>query len=197
VENIVGVEHKYKRNPNAANVYESLLLEKYPFSCWTPFDENSIMAHLAIYIYTAIPVFMMALKAGSVTSILFSTLIYISLQFKFVSKSLEDLSNVEDSDSLIEQNIFNTIDKQHTCEEFNDRNCQVSATDSESFWTPSQAQIPESCNIHKYRDTNIAIAHCMKDQEHKKGSDRLPSGNKSSPEDCVKTIIKNHQEAIW
>jgi len=40
VENIVGVEHKYKRNPNAANMYESLLLEKYPFSYWTPFDEK-------------------------------------------------------------------------------------------------------------------------------------------------------------
>jgi hypothetical protein len=34
VEDIVGVEHKYKKNPNAANIYESLLLEKYPFSCW-------------------------------------------------------------------------------------------------------------------------------------------------------------------
>ena len=52
VENVVGVEHKYKKNPNAANMYESLLLEKYPFSCWTPFNEKSIMAHLVIYIYT-------------------------------------------------------------------------------------------------------------------------------------------------
>jgi hypothetical protein len=48
VEAIVGVEHKYKKNPNAANIYESLLLEKYPFSCWTPFDDKSIMWHLAI-----------------------------------------------------------------------------------------------------------------------------------------------------
>jgi hypothetical protein len=45
LENIVGVEHKYQRNPNAANVYESLLLEKYPFSCWTPFGEKSVTAH--------------------------------------------------------------------------------------------------------------------------------------------------------
>lgn len=29
MESIVGVEHKYKRNPDAANMYESLLLEKY------------------------------------------------------------------------------------------------------------------------------------------------------------------------
>jgi len=26
VENIVGVEHKYEKNPNAANIYESSLL---------------------------------------------------------------------------------------------------------------------------------------------------------------------------
>jgi hypothetical protein len=80
VENIVGVEHKYKKNPNAANVYESLLIEKYPFSCWTPFDEKSVTAHLAIYIYTVIPVLMMALKGGSATSVVIGTLIYASLQ---------------------------------------------------------------------------------------------------------------------
>jgi len=78
VENIVGVEHKYKKNPNAANIYESLLLEKYSFSCWTPFDENSVMVHLAIYIYTVIPVLMMAFKAGFVTSVVHGTLIYTS-----------------------------------------------------------------------------------------------------------------------
>jgi len=198
VENIVGVEHKYKKNPNAANIYESLLLEKYPFSCWTPFGENSVMVHLAIYIYTAIPVLMIALKAGSVTSVLIGTLIYTSLQFKFVSKSLEDLSNMEDSNrSQIEQNTFGNVEEQHTCEEFNYRDCQVYATDSESFQTPSQAQIPDCCNIHKYRDTSITTAHCVKDQKHKEGSDRLLSDNKSSPEDCIKTIIKNHQETIW
>jgi hypothetical protein len=27
MEIVVGVEHKYKMNPNAANIYESLLLE--------------------------------------------------------------------------------------------------------------------------------------------------------------------------
>jgi hypothetical protein len=198
VENRVGVEHKYKRNPNAANVYESLLLEKYPFSCWTPFDETSIMAHLAIYIYTAIPVLMMGLKGGSVASVLIGTLKYTSLQFKFVSKSLEDFSNMEDSDSSqIEQNTFSTLDDQPMCEEFIYRSCQISATDSESFQTPSQAQIPECSNVQQCRDTSITTAHCVKDQEHKKDSDRLNSGNKSSPENCLKTIIKNHQEALW
>jgi hypothetical protein len=198
VEDIVGVEHKYKKNPNAANVYESLLLEKYPFSCWTPFDEKSVTAHLAIYIYTAIPVLMIALKGGSATSAVIGTLIYTSLQFKFVSMSLEDLSNMEYSDSSqTEQNTFSTLEVQHSCEEFNYRDCQVNATDRESIQTPSQAQIPECCNIHKYRDTSITTAHCAMDQEHKEGSDRLLSDNISSPEDYIKTIIKNHQKAIW
>jgi len=198
VESIVGVEHKYKKNPHAANIYESLLLKKYPFSCWAPFDENSVMGHLAIYIYTAIPVLIMALSAGSATSVVIGTLIYTSVQFKLVSKSLEELSSMEDSDSTqIEQNTFTTLDDQYTCEDFNYRDCQVSAADSESFQTPSQAQIPECCNIHQYRDTNINTANCVMDQGHKEGSDRLLSDNKSSPEVCVKTIIKNHQEAIW
>jgi len=192
VENLVGVEHKYKRNLNAANMFESLLLEKYPFSCWTPFDEKSVMVHLAIYTYTAIPVLMMALKAGSVACVLIGTLTYTSLQFKFVSKSLEELNNTEDSERQIEQYTLSTLDDQNACEEFIYRNCQVSAADSESFQTLSQAQTPECCNIHKYTDTSITTVHRVKDCEHKEGSD-----NKSSPEDCVKTIIKNHQEALW
>jgi hypothetical protein len=99
VENVVGVEHKYKMNPNAANIYESLLLEKYSFSCWTPFGEKSVLAHLAIYTYTVIPVFFMALKLGSALCGGLGTMIYISLQFKFVTESLENLSDVENCDS--------------------------------------------------------------------------------------------------
>ena len=134
----------------------------------------------------------MALKGGSATSVVIGTLIYTSLQFKFLSKSLEDLSHMEYSDSSqIEQNTFSTLNRQHTCEEFNYRDCEVYTTDSESFQIPSQAQIPECCNIHKYRDTSITTAHFLMDQEHKICACRLPSDNKSSPEDCIKTIIKN------
>jgi hypothetical protein len=242
VENTLGVEHKYKGNPNAANVYESLLLEKYPFSCWTPFGEKSVVAHLAIYIYTTFPVLIAALRVGSAASVLSGTLRYTSLLFKLVCKSLEELSNMEDSDKLIEQNPSSTPDKQHMCvefkdislpdeqhtsgefkerslpdeqhmceefkdrslpdeqhtsEEFKDTNLHASATDGESLHTPSQAQIPEYCNKHKNANTSITTAHCIKDQERKTDSDRSPSDNKSSPEDCVVTIIKNHQEAIW
>jgi hypothetical protein len=193
VKSLVGVEHKYKMNPNAANIYESLLLEKYPFSCWTPFGEKSVTAHLTVYIYTAIPTFM----EESIASILMGTLIYISLQFKFVNKSLENLSNMEESDTQIEQNTFSSTEKQHTCKESNNRNLPVSATDFESFHTLSQAQIPECSNKPKHTNTSITTAHRVKDKEHKTDSDRLPSDNKSSPEDCVITIIKNHQEAIW
>jgi len=31
---------------------------------------------------------------------------------------------------------------------------------------------------HKYRDIRITTAHCVMEQEHKKGSCRLPSNNK-------------------
>ena len=140
---------------------------------------------------------MLALKAGSGGSVLTGTMRYISVQFKFVSNSLEELSNMEDSDNETGQNTFSTLDEHHPCEEINDRNLQVSATDGESLQTPNQEQIPECCNVQQYRDTNITTAHCVMDQEEKKDSDRMPSGNKPSPEDCVKTIIKNHQEAIW
>jgi hypothetical protein len=114
-----------------------------------------------------------------------------------VSKSLEEISNMEDSDNQTAKNTFSTLGKPHPCEELNDRNLHVSATGGESFQTPSQEQIPECCNVQQYRDTSITTGHCVKDQEHKNDSDKLPSGNKSSSEDCVKTIIKNHQEAIW
>jgi hypothetical protein len=163
VENIVGVEHKYKRNPNAANMYESLLLEKYPFSCWTPFDEKSIMAHLVIYIYTTITIFKMAFKAGFAASVLSGILRYISLQFKFVSKSLEELSNMEDSDSPTAQNAFSKLSEQQPREEFNYRHLQISATEGESFQTPSQEHIPECCNVQQYRDKGITTARCVKD----------------------------------
>jgi hypothetical protein len=196
VESIVGVEHKYKINTNAANIYESLLLEKYPFSCWTPFGEKTVAAHLAMYLYTAIPVFMMALRAASFASIPMGTLIYISLQFKFVNNSLENLSNMEDPDTQIEQNTSSSPEKQHTCKESNYRNIQVPATDGESFHTPSQAHIPECSNKHENTNTSITIAPSVKDQGRKADPDRPPSDSESLPENCLITIIKNHQEAI-
>jgi len=56
-----------------------------------------------------------------------------------------------------------------------------------------------SLNVVTYTSTETKASPLLTviDQENKKGSCRLPSDNKSSPEDCIKTIIKNHQEAIW
>jgi hypothetical protein len=197
VENIVGVEHKYKRIPNATNAYESLLLEKYPFSCWTPLGGKSVIAHIALYIYTAIPVLMVALRVGSSVSVVMSIIIYISLQFKIVSNSLEDFSNMEVSISHIEQNTSSSTHTQHTRKKSTYRDIPVSATDGDSFDTPSQAQTPECSDNQQNRDTSTNTLHCVMDQEHPTDSDGLPSDNKSSPEDRVITIIKNHQEAIW
>jgi hypothetical protein len=193
----VGVEHKYKRNPEAANMYESLLLEKYPFSCWTPFDEKSSTVHLAIYAYTIIPVLAMALKAGAMVSTFTGTITYVSLQFRFVKKSLEDLSRMEHSDSPVEQSTFSTPEEQHTCEGLNYRNVTVPATYGRSFQSPSQAKLPERWNTLLHRDKTISTADHVKGKEHKKFSDRLHSDNRSLPEDCLSNIIKDHQEAIW
>jgi hypothetical protein len=197
LELIVGAEHKYKRNPNAANMYESLLLEKYPFSCWTPFDEKSSMVHIAIYIYTIIPALAEALKAGAMVFMGTCTLTYLSLQFHFVKESLEDLSNMEDSDSPIEQNIFSTPEEQHMCEGLNYRNVTVPATYGGSFQPPSQAKLLDCWNKHLHRDKTISIADHVNGKDHKEYSDGLHSDNRSFPEDCLLNIIKDHQEAIW
>jgi hypothetical protein len=114
-----------------------------------------------------------------------------------VKNSLENLSKMKNSDCLIEKNTFNSQDKHHTCEESKYKNIQVSAADVESFHSPSHEQIPECSNKPKHTDTTITTAHCVKNQEHKRDSDILPTDNKPSPEDYVITIIKNHQEAIW
>jgi hypothetical protein len=82
------------------------------------------------------------------------------------------------------------------CEEFNNTNIPVPATDGEPFHTPSQAQITECSNKHKNTDTSTTKVHSAKDQENKTDFDGLPSDNKPSPEESVLSIIKNHQEAI-
>jgi hypothetical protein len=121
---------------------------------------------------------------------------YTTLHFKFVRESLEELSTMEHSDKLTEQNTPSTPDEQHKCEEFNNTNIPVPATDGEPFHTPSQAQITECSNQHKNTDTSITEVYCVKDKENKTDVDGLPSDNRLSPEECVLTIIKNHQEAI-
>jgi hypothetical protein len=110
--------------------------------------------------------------------------------------SLEDLSNVEDSDNQIQQITYSTLEERHMCEDLNYRSFKVHARDGGSFQSPSQAKVPECWSIHLCRDKSINTADCVKDKGHKKGSDRLHSDNKSLPEDCLLNIIKDHQEAI-
>jgi hypothetical protein len=110
-----------------------------------------------------------------------------------VSKSLEDVNNIEDFDSQIEQTTDSSLDEQHTCEEITCRNINVSTTDGESIQTPREAQMLECSNEHEHLNTVITASHCVNDQAHKKDSDRSPSENKSSPEESVISIIKNHQ----
>jgi hypothetical protein len=139
---------------------------------------------------------MIALRASSAACVGMGTLIYLSLQFKFVRKSLEDLNDMDNSDSQIEHNKLSTLAKQHTCEKSNNRNIQSSSEDVESFQSQSETQIHECCNKQKNTNTSIPTDLFVKEKEHKTDSDRLPSDDKSSPEDCVITIIKNHLEVI-
>jgi hypothetical protein len=140
-----------------------LLSEKYSFSCWTPFHEQSVTAYIAVSVYTTIPLLMLAIRAGSVASLLFSLLIYTTLQFKFANKSLENLSKMGNSKSLIENITFRSTDKPHAREECKHRNIQYSAADGKSLHTPRQAQIPEYSNKPKHTNTSITSAHSVKD----------------------------------
>ena len=132
----------------------------------------------------------MALKCGCATSVVIGTLIYASLQLKFVSKSLENLSNMEDSDC-------SQIEQKHSVLYTGSIRVKNSTTES----VKSMQQIVnhfryqakhESQIVVTYTntDTSITTADCVMDQERKKGSCRLPSDNISSLEDCIKTIIK-------
>jgi hypothetical protein len=85
----------------------------------------------------------MALKIGSAKCGALGTMIYISLQFKFVTESLENLNDVENCDSQLEQYTITSAHNQNTSEESNYRDCQIPATYDESSHTHSQAPIPE------------------------------------------------------
>ena len=154
------------------------------------------MVHLAIYIYTAIPVLMMTLKGGSSTSVVIGTLIHTSLQFKFESKSLQNLSNMEYSNSSqMEQNTFSTLDRRIRVKNSTTETVKFmqQIVNHFRYQAKHESQIVVT---YTNTDTSITTADCVMDQERKKGSCRLPSDNISSLEDCIKTIIKKHQEAI-
>jgi hypothetical protein len=187
VEYLVGIEHKYKRIPNISTIYVTLLLQKYPFSSWVPFDETSITAHIMTYIYAAFPVLELAFRVGIMTSVLMTLCMYSALQFKFVSMSLEALNNMEESVCEIQNKAFNNQREQGTAHELSYGISEVNTKFDES------GQITEKENAlgnNKIRSERITDpVDFAKDKYFR-------PDNKLSPEDCLTDIIRDHQEAI-
>lgn len=190
VEYLVGIEHKYKKIPNISTIYVTLLLQKYPFSSWVPFDETSITAHIMTYLYAIFPVLELAFRIGIVTSVLMSICMYSALQFKFVSMSLEDLNNVEESVCEIQKKAFNNKREHGTAQELNYGISQVNAKFDESGQITEKENAPQLLN-NKMRSERIADpVDFAKDKQHFRPDKKL------SPEDCLADIIRDHQEAI-
>jgi hypothetical protein len=185
VEFLVGIEHQYKRIPNLSNIYVTLLLQKYPFSSWVPYDETSITAHIMAYLYATFPILELAFRVGIIMSVFMSICMYSALQFQFVSMSLEALNNVEESVCEIQKKSFNNQREQGTAQELNYGISQVNTKFDES------GQITEKENAPQLRSERITDP-----VDFAKGKQRFKTDNKLSPEDCLVDIIRDHQEAI-
>jgi uncharacterized membrane protein YciS (DUF1049 family) len=197
IEELIGAEHKHKMNPNAANIYVSLLLEKYPFGSWVPFYDTSVTVHLVLYIYAIFPLLGIVMKIGIMLTLLVCKIMYVSVQFQFVNMSLENLDNMKDSDCQIQDKAFNTLQEQHTSEELKYKILQVPVRDGESDQTIGKVKSLESHNKKLCSERNTSPVDSVKHKEYCTPSDRSDSDSKSSPEDCLVEIIKEHQEAIW
>jgi hypothetical protein len=180
LEYLVGVEHKHRTKPNTSNIYESLLLEKYPFHSWFPFGKKSTTVHLALHMFAVLPVLGMGIKLGITLSSLAGIILYVSVQFKFVNMSLENINNMEDSGCEIQ-----------------DRIVEVPTVDDETDQLPSKGKSTDSNNIKLCSERSTMPVEFSKNKENCRPPERLYSGNKSAPEDCLVDIIKDHQEAIW
>lgn len=190
VEYLVGIEHQYKRIPNISTIHVTLLLQKYPFSSWVPYDETSITAHIMTYLYAIFPVLELAFRVGIITSVLMSICMYSALQFQFVSMSLDALNNVDETVCEIQNKAFNNQQEQGTAQELNYRISQVNTKFDESGQITEKENAPQLRNnkMHSERITNPV--DFAKDKKH------LRPDNKLSPEDCLVDIIRDHQEAI-
>jgi hypothetical protein len=180
LEYLVGVEHKHKMKPYASSIYESLLLEKYPFHSWFPFGKSSTTVHLALYMYALLPVLGMGIKLGITLSSVAGLMMYVSVQFKFVNMSLENINNMEDSGCEIQ-----------------DRIVEVPTVDGGSNQLPGKEKATNSHNIKLCSERSTRLVDFAKNKDNCRPPERLHSGNKSTPEDCLVDIIKDHQEAIW
>jgi hypothetical protein len=180
LEYLVGVEHKHRMKPNASNIYESLLLEKYPFHSWFPFGKSSTTVHLALYMYAVLLALGMGIKLGICLSSVIGIMMYVSVQFKFVNMSLENINNMEYSTSEIQNRIS-----------------EVPRVDDVLNKLPRKEKFTDSHNIKLYSKGSTRPVDFAKNKDNCRPPDRLHSGNKSTPEDCLVDIIKDHQEAIW
>jgi hypothetical protein len=180
LEYLVGVEHKHRIKPNTSNIYESLLLEKYPFNSWFPFGKSSTTVHLALYMYAVLTVLGMGIKIGICLSSAICFMMYVSVQFKFVNMSLENINNIEDFGCEIQE-----------------KTVEVPTVDGESNQLPGKEKATDSHNIKLCSERSTRLVDFAKNKDNCRPPERLHSGNKSTPEDCLVDIIKDHQEAIW
>jgi hypothetical protein len=191
VEYLVGIEHKHKMIPNISTIYITLLLQKYPFSSWVPYDETSIPAHLVTYLYATFPVLELAFRVGIMTSLLMGICMYSALQFKFVSMSLENLNNMEESVCEIQNKALNNQHEQDTAEELNYRISQVKTEFDESDPITGRENAPQLRNQKVHSEGSTDRVDFVKDKQH------CRADNKLTPEDSLADIIRDHQEAIW
>jgi hypothetical protein len=190
IEHLVGLEHKYKKIPNVSTIYLTLLLQKYPFSSWVPFDEASITAHLMTYLYAIFPLLQLAFRVGVMTSTLMGICMYSSLQFKFVSMSLENLDNMEDSVCEIQNKASNNGHEQGTCEALHYGISQVNTVIDESGEMAEKEKDPQLRNKKMRSRRTAHPVDFAKDEQY------FRPNNKLSPVDCLVDIIRDHQEAI-
>jgi hypothetical protein len=191
IEYLVGLEHKYKRIPNISNIYLTLLLQKYPFSSWMPYDETSITAHLMAYLYAIFPLLQLAFRVGVMTSTLMAICMYSALQFKFVSMSLDNLNDMEGSVCEIQNKASNNEHERVTCEALHYGISQVNTVIGESDAMAEKGQDTQ------LRDKKIHSRRTGAPVDFAKDKQYFRPNNKLSPVDCLVDIIRDHQEAIW
>jgi hypothetical protein len=155
-----------------------------------PYDEASITAHIMTYLYAVFPVLELAFRVGIITSVLMSICMYSALQFKFVSMSLENLNNMEESICEIQNEVFSNQHEQVTAQELNYGLSQVNTKFDEPGQITKKENAPQLRNINMCSERIAHPADFAKDKQHFK------SDNKLSPEECLADIIRDHQEAI-
>jgi hypothetical protein len=190
IEYLVGLEHTYKTIPDISNIYVTLLLQKYPFSSWVPYDETSIIAHLMTYLYAIFPLIQLAFRVGVMTSTLMGICMYSALQFQFVSMSLENLNDMEDTACVIQNKAFNIKLEHGRYDALHYGVSKLSNTFEESN---QRAEKEKDSQLRKKKTRNGKVCDPV---DFAKDTQQFSPGDKLSPVDCLIDIIRDHQEAI-